>query len=69
MPAKPTPARRGVQRLLTIERDAAVILNELCAGEKTHGRLVSDLLRTEKRIREERERWRVERAREKVGLR
>ena len=52
------PVRRGAQKLLTLDFDAARLLEELASGSKCQGRLVSELVRTKVSRREERQRRR-----------
>ena len=44
---------------LTLDLDAKQLLRELCPSKKAHGRFLSELIRTEQRIREERQRVRA----------
>lgn len=43
--ASDVPVRRGVAKLLTIDRDAVEALETLAVGPKAQGRVVSELLR------------------------
>jgi hypothetical protein len=56
--ASDVPVRRGVAKLLTIDRDAVEALETLAVGPKAQGRVVSELLRAEMCRREERARMR-----------
>ena len=58
MADKPVPERCGVAKVLTLDLDALTLLRELCPSTKAYGRFLSELLRTEARIREERQRLR-----------
>ena len=58
MPSKPVPVRCGHAVALTLDVDARALLRELCPSKKAHGRFLSELIRTEQRIREERRRLR-----------
>ena len=56
--ANGVPVRRGKSVQLTIEQDAAEILDDMAVGPKTKGRVVTELLRAELCRREERARLR-----------
>jgi hypothetical protein len=58
MAENPVPTRCGIARALTLDVDALQLLRELCPSTKAHGRFLSELIRTEQRIREERRRLR-----------
>ena len=58
MADKSTPTRCGIARALTLDADALELLRELCPSTKAHGRFISELIRTEQRVREERARLR-----------
>ena len=59
MSERTLPIRRGVQRLLTMDPDAVELLYELTPSLKNHGRFLSELVRQEARIREDRQRRRA----------
>jgi hypothetical protein len=56
MAAQSISTRRGIAKQLIFDADALALLRQLCASRKAQGRFVSELLRTEQRMREERQR-------------
>ena len=54
----PTPRRCGVSKCLTIDHDAVTLLQELCESSKAQGKFLSELVRREKALREQREQLR-----------
>ena len=52
------PTRKAVPKNFSIDEDALVLLSELCPSRKAHGRFLSELVRREKALREERARLR-----------
>ena len=53
-----TPRRCGVSKCLTIDRDAVALLQEMCESSKAQGKFLSELVRREKALREQREQLR-----------
>jgi hypothetical protein len=64
MTEKRTPIRRGKNIVLSLHLDAIELLPELSPSKKGYGALISELIRREKVLREERARMKaaVERA-------
>jgi hypothetical protein len=54
----PVPIRRGVPSVLSLDADALALLRELCPSKKGYGHFLSSLIRTEVRVREERQKMR-----------
>jgi hypothetical protein len=52
------PERRGTPKTLTLDDEAILLLNALCPGRHSQGRVISNLLRDELARREERVRLR-----------
>jgi len=48
------PERRGIAKTLTLDAEAIELLNALCPGPHSQGRIISNLLREELARREER---------------
>jgi hypothetical protein len=52
------PERQGIAKTFTITKDALILLRELAPHGKSHGAFISELLRKEAALREERQRVR-----------
>lgn len=54
MPTSTSPIRRGMTCYLTLDHDAKALLEEMAAGPRSQGRLLSEFIRQEYARREER---------------